>query len=648
MPELWSLEEYCSFQKDLLVHNPSGLPSLDADEPYWAALLGETHNNHATTRQFLADLNLPTVHPFCIPDHPQNFDTQSSSIPPMGALNVLAESKNHATNFLETLVTLWYMVAPALLAMGELWLRLFSGLMGPLGILYLCWCTSGKIDDKPPTTTKLSIAVVLTVSSCIVLMTDTLYVLQNGKFYGLALFASSLVVSLRLCIQQNLFKTRWILGLFVLLAAHLVAVPTPNGTIQFQFGDDVDDVLLKEGLYYDKRNSFVNEIANHWPKSFRTYDREHGATPWMPTGDSRTGLPFIIHKYQPDQYPNWKRVFLEVQDDRDSISEFVALDISFPETGHDPTKPVYLVLHGLHGGSMEEYIRDLTIRRNRDEKSTVIVMIARGLMDTPIRGPRVFHGARTSDAHAAATILRKVLKPDQILVGAGYSMGAIILANYVANSGPNCALDAAVAVSGGLDMRYQEHFTRAQRLWQPMLAGTLRDKFLLGKFGHRVKEHLSSTQYLRTLRATHITEIDRYAVVPLNGFDDLDHYYRNMSALGDIPHDPVTDELVDENHRGKIHDVSIPLLVVHAFDDPLITWRATVQNSGFMHPENLVTTGSGNLMLLLTRAGGHVGWALGLWPTTHKWKWMSDVVISFAQSVDRVKKSSSQRAASIE
>jgi len=108
-----------------------------------------------------------------------------------------------------------------------------------------------------------------------------------------------------------------------------------------------------------------------------------------------------------------------------------------------------------------------------------------------------------------------------------------------------------------------------------------------------------------------------------------------MSALGDIPHDPVTDKLLNSNKNGKIHDVSIPLLVVQSFDDPLISWRATVQNSGFMHPDNLVKSGSGNLMLLLTKAGGHVGWSLAV---CDKWKWMSDVVMSFARSVDEAKK----------
>lgn len=94
---------------------------------------------------------------------------------------------------------------------------------------------------------------------------------------------------------------------------------------------------------------------------------------------------------------------------------------------------------------------------------------------------------------------------DQVLVGAGYSMGAIILANYVANYGKLCALDGAITLSGGLDMRYQEDFFRAQRLWQPMLAETLREDFLLGKWGYRVKEKLTEEQFLRVLRASHVT-----------------------------------------------------------------------------------------------------------------------------------------------
>jgi predicted alpha/beta-fold hydrolase len=117
----------------------------------------------------------------------------------------------------------------------------------------------------------------------------------------------------------------------------------------------------------------------------------------------------------------------------------------------------------------------------------------------------IFHGARTSDAHRAALAVRRAVSEDQVLIGVGYSMGAIIMSNYVASYGRDCALDGLMAISGGLDMRYQEDFFRAQRMWQPMLAETLRDDFLLGKWGHRVKERLSHHDFLRMMRASHVT-----------------------------------------------------------------------------------------------------------------------------------------------
>lgn len=130
-------------------------------------------------------------------------------------------------------------------------------------------------------------------------------------------------------------------------------------------------------------------------------------------------------------------------------------------------------------------------------------------------------------------------------------------------------------------------------------------------------------------------EIDTYAVVPMNGFNNLNHYYESMSALGDIPHTPEPEDLLTATATGKINTVSIPFAVVHALDDPLITWRTVANNEGPMHPNNLTRTGSGNLMILLTRSGGHVGWPLGSVPLLDKWRWMSDVAMSFAHAVDR-------------
>jgi hypothetical protein len=73
------------------------------------------------------------------------------------------------------------------------------------------------------------------------------------------------------------------------------------------------------------------------------------------------------------------------------------------------------------------------------------------------------------------------------------------------------------------------------------------------------------------------------------------HYYSEMSAMGDW---------WSSEKPGRIADVSIPLCVIHALDDPLISWRAVV---GIDEPETVVSTGNGYLMVLLTKSGGHVG-----------------------------------------
>lgn len=109
------------------------------------------------------------------------------------------------------------------------------------------------------------------------------------------------------------------------------------------------------------------------------------------------------------------------------------------------------------------------------------------------------------DAHSAAMALRKATSPEQVIVGVGYSMGAIILNNYFASYGSEVPLDGGIALSGGLDMRYQEQFYRAQRLWQPMLTEQARDEFFLGKWGHRVKARLSDENFLGLMRCRHIT-----------------------------------------------------------------------------------------------------------------------------------------------
>jgi hypothetical protein len=275
---------------------------------------------------------------------------------------------------LEVLVTTFYMVAPPLLAMAELWLRLLAGALGPLGIIYLMFDEWKKPRPSRDDTRVVSLVCTLAAASSLVLMTDTLYVLENGPYFGVILFVVSILLSIRACLRYNLSNVSIVIAFLVLLASHLVWDYESNS---ISIGDKVEKVQIDEGLYFDPSNDFIQSLVEKWPEKYRVYNKANGATRWMPSGDSRTGIPFLLN-----HVPNleWNRVFLETFD-----GEYIALDISFPPDGHDSSKPMYLILHGLNGGSNEEYVRDVTLRRTA-EGSTVAVMIARGLMDLPVRG----------------------------------------------------------------------------------------------------------------------------------------------------------------------------------------------------------------------------------------------------------------------
>lgn len=107
-----------------------------------------------------------------------------------------------------------------------------------------------------------------------------------------------------------------------------------------------------------------------------------------------------------------------------------------------------------------------------------------------------------------------------------------------------------------------------------------------------------------------------------------------MSARGDVPMNESGDDTIS-----RFANISIPFCVLHALDDPLITWSAVAADFGPLFPPNLVKTGSGHLMLLLTKRGGHVGWPLGLAAWRNKWKWMNDAAKGFVDAVVLAKQS---------
>lgn len=328
------------------------------------------------SRLLLESLNLSTIHPHCVS---QRFDTDA---PLMGPLS----QHDYHESVWDALVTTWKQASPTLFAMGELWLRLFAALLAPLGIAYLVWSLLAHSHQAKPIKAeqshnfRITLASMLTLASSAVLATDMWYVYQYGPGYGISLLVASSLLTSIIATRHRLLSV----GIVLLLIWSLtIKLSFKNGT--FQFGGDELPLNIPEGLYYNHQNPLVHKLVQNWPVETRTYSAETGATSWTVTGDTRTGIPFLVNDAFPWPDLELTKLWIPTVDD-----EAVRLEVAFPpQGGHRSDKAVYVVLHGLSGGSQEEFIKD-HVHRATARGHTVIIMIARGLMDTPIKGWNVF------------------------------------------------------------------------------------------------------------------------------------------------------------------------------------------------------------------------------------------------------------------
>jgi len=359
------------------------------------------------------------------------------------------------------------------------------------------------------------------------------------------------------------------------------------------------------GFFFNKESKIANIIVSNWEA--RT--REYKPPIWLTNGDTQTLIPFIFNKHEKVDY---ERRWVPVED---GIK--VALDCSMPTTGHDFDKPVFLILHGLNGGSQEEYVKDSVLARNR-EGSTACVMIARGLMQTPVENLEFFHGARLSDLHHTAIALRKTLAEGQLLIGSGFSMGAIIMNNYFASYGEDNMFDAAVTFGGGLDVRHQVKYYRSMRLWQPFLADELRNNFIT-PHEEAFRQRVSAESIEAAKQCRDITQFDNNTIIPYHGFADIDDYYSQMGAAGDWDGDKKSSE--------KLKSIARPIAIIHALNDPI------VHELTMTSPPSVVADNP-NIIFLITEQGGHVSWPCGN-VFEEKWMWMSNVMGAYSRAFEK-------------
>mmetsp|Transcript_31647 Transcript_31647/g.38752 ORF Transcript_31647/g.38752 Transcript_31647/m.38752 type:complete len:664 (-) Transcript_31647:222-2213(-) len=532
-------------------------------------------------------------------------------------------------------------IIPCLSALVRLTYVIFAPVTTTLVICYLLGSlinnSKSKEGEKQKSVGVVTLMVSLTgVLSSFAMMTDEMYILEYSRppLVGLflvlvscfawyfSLYLSSLRCSSAAKSLPSLKKTSSRSGVTYAMALAALGILMP---VLFRTEESVGSGYASSslwsgapaaGLYYDKSKRVSAGIVANWPEETRVYDDGRG-TPWALTGDTRTLVPFFAYKLS--DYPYIRR-WLPVSD-HPNETEAIALDIGFPPDGkHRISKPIYFVLHGVTGGSQDEFVKDFCYRETQNNH-TVIVMITRGLMQTPIKnGESLFHFGRISDVTTAATAVKRAMSrmtsgENQKLIGVGFSMGGQTVANYVARSGKKCQLDAAIVFSAGVYSHIQLSYQRSTSLWQPFLVKSMRD-IILGFGVDKLRAKLTASQVWSLSRAANWYEMDKFYFAPQAGHDNVERYLDEVS--------PNTDALLS--------NISIPLCVVMALDDPIAYWKIIGDD-----PQSVVESlDKSDLMILVTKRGGHVGWPLGMHPSLNGYRWMSDVTSSFVSAVESV------------
>lgn len=138
--------------------------------------------------------------------------------------------------------------------------------------------------------------------------------------------------------------------------------------------------------------------------------------------------------------------------------------------------PIALLVHGLGGGLGSGYVHALAARLARHGWCSVVLQL-RGAGAEPNRQPALFHHGDTEDFRWLCRRLRNT-HPGRPLCAIGWSLGASIVVNALAEEGAESPLHCAAAVSVPLQLRRCAEHLRcgSARIYQDMMLTYIKDR----------------------------------------------------------------------------------------------------------------------------------------------------------------------------
>ena len=206
-------------------------------------------------------------------------------------------------------------------------------------------------------------------------------------------------------------------------------------------------------------------------------------------------------------------------------------DPEFKVIGSSDNKPMLVILHGLSGGSHELYLRSMLAPLVNKGGWEACVVNSRGCAMTSITSTVLYNARATWDVRQTVKWLRKTF-PNRPLFGAGFSLGANIITNYIGEEGSGCLLKAAVVLSNVWNNEVSS--LGLQRTW---FMNNVYNRALgtnMVKLFERHIEQISQNPNIdvEAVRSSkYLHEFDRYVQGPTWGYPTEGAYYRDASSI---------------------------------------------------------------------------------------------------------------------
>ncbi|XP_077989808.1 phospholipase ABHD3-like [Glandiceps talaboti] len=264
------------------------------------------------------------------------------------------------------------------------------------------------------------------------------------------------------------------------------------------------------------------------------------------------------------------------------------------------TRPTVLILPGLTGSSSDYYIAHIA-----DDVSKLgyrsVVFNNRGNGGSQLKTPRTYCAANTEDLHFVVNHIKRQY-PKSPVVGVGISLGGMILFNYLAKSGQDCGLKAAMVVSTAYNV-----FKSTKSLETP-LNWFIFNQFLTVQLRESVRKNVemfkSHLDIDHVMKSRSIRDFDERFTSKMFGYEGVEHYYKDASL------------------HEKLDALKIPVLCFQAADDPFSPETALPLEEARQHP---------NIVFAVTSHGGHIGFCEGLLPRNQSY--MERVLFQYVDAV---------------